>query len=250
VGSIGATLPLKAFRGEPAISAFAWHFTPTHNSSQGFATPAGSALQSALPDLQPGHGWLTRFRVYPPPRWGITPPSALFGLAFALAPAVPSLSPRRRRNSPAHSSISTPSGDTPPPTACGHAVSGTVSLPSRGAFHRSLTVLVRYRSLDVLSLRGWSPVLPTRLHVPGGTQALTASLLPFPYGTLALCGPPFQGGSGRQQIAHWLAGRPSRRGQPSNPPRTEAGRPLGPGGLGWSPFARRYSGSTFRSSGY
>ena len=51
-----ATLPLKAFRGEPAISAFAWHFTPTHSSSQGFATPAGSALQSGLADLQPGHG--------------------------------------------------------------------------------------------------------------------------------------------------------------------------------------------------
>ena len=50
------TLPLKAFRGEPAISAFAWHFTPTHSSSQGFATPAGSALQSGLADLRPGHG--------------------------------------------------------------------------------------------------------------------------------------------------------------------------------------------------
>ena len=49
-------LPLKAFRGERAISVFAWHFTPSHRSSQGFATPAGSALQSALPDLQPAHG--------------------------------------------------------------------------------------------------------------------------------------------------------------------------------------------------
>lgn len=32
------------------------------------------------------------------------------------------------------------------PTACRRTVSGTVSLPSRGAFHLSLTVLVRYRS--------------------------------------------------------------------------------------------------------
>ena len=32
------------------------------------------------------------------------------------------------------------------PTARGRAVSGAVSLPSRGAFHLSLTVLVRYRS--------------------------------------------------------------------------------------------------------
>ena len=34
------------------------------------------------------------------------------------------------------------------PTACRHTVSGTISLPSRGAFHLSLTVLVRYRSLE------------------------------------------------------------------------------------------------------
>ena len=31
-------------------------------------------------------------------------------------------------------------------TACRHMVSGSISLPSRGAFHLSLTVLVHYRS--------------------------------------------------------------------------------------------------------
>ena len=31
-------------------------------------------------------------------------------------------------------------------TACRHTVSGTISLPSRGTFHHSLTVLIRYRS--------------------------------------------------------------------------------------------------------
>ena len=31
-------------------------------------------------------------------------------------------------------------------TVCKPTVSGTISLPSRGAFHLSLTVLVRYRS--------------------------------------------------------------------------------------------------------
>ena len=39
---------------------------------------------------------------------------------------------------------------TPPkgkaPTDCRHTVSGTISLPARGTFHLSLTVLVRYRS--------------------------------------------------------------------------------------------------------
>ncbi len=49
-------------------------------------------------------------------------------------------------------------------------VSGSVSSPSRGAFHLSLTVLVRYRSLEVFSLGEWSPQLPTRLHVSRGTQ--------------------------------------------------------------------------------
>src|SRR5258707_11931016 len=32
-------------------------------------------------------------------------------------------------------------------TGCKHTVSGTLSLPSRGTFHHSLTVLIRYRSL-------------------------------------------------------------------------------------------------------
>src|ERR1044071_1255689 len=32
-------------------------------------------------------------------------------------------------------------------TDCRHTVSGTLSLPSRGSFHHSLTVLIRYRSL-------------------------------------------------------------------------------------------------------
>ena len=49
-------LPLKAFRGEPAISGFDWHFTPNHSSSRGFEPPPGSGLQPALPGLHPGHG--------------------------------------------------------------------------------------------------------------------------------------------------------------------------------------------------
>jgi hypothetical protein len=54
-------------------------------------------------------------------------------------------------NSQAHSSKGTPSPHPPITarpalTACRHTVSGTLSLPSRGTFHLSLTVLVRYRS--------------------------------------------------------------------------------------------------------
>src|SRR5215208_3510692 len=72
---------------------------------------------------------------------------ALFGLAFATATPHGLTSPRTA-NSQAHSSKGTQSPRTNPKalTACRHTVSGTISLPSRGTFHLSLTVLVRYRS--------------------------------------------------------------------------------------------------------
>src|SRR5258708_21881275 len=78
-------------------------------------------------------------------------------------------------HSPDHSTKGTPSalgGATPqwPLTAGEYVVSGSLSSPFRGAFHLSLTVLVHYRSLKVLSLGGWSPQLPTRFHVSRGTQ--------------------------------------------------------------------------------
>src|SRR6476659_8035688 len=75
---------------------------------------------------------------------------ALLGLAFATAsPHV--LTSQHNANSQAHSSKGTPSQATPQvrglaPTDCRHTVSGTISLPARGTFHLSLTVLVRYRS--------------------------------------------------------------------------------------------------------
>src|SRR5712691_6230325 len=48
-----------------------------------------------------------------------------------------------------------------PLTAGENRGSGSLSSPLRGTFHLSLTVLVHYRSLKVLSLGGWSPLLPT-----------------------------------------------------------------------------------------
>src|SRR3954462_11876493 len=72
---------------------------------------------------------------------------ALFGLAFATA-APHGLTSPRTTNSQAHSSKGTQSHRPKAKalTACRHTVSGTISLPSRGTFHLSLTVLVRYRS--------------------------------------------------------------------------------------------------------
>ncbi len=54
-------------------------------------------------------------------------------------------------------------------TACRRHGFRIFSLPSRGAFHLSLTVLVHYRSPRVFSLGGWSPQLPAEFHVLHGT---------------------------------------------------------------------------------
>lgn len=72
---------------------------------------------------------------------------ALFRLAFAAA-TPPGLTSRHVADSQAHSSKGTPSPHTNAEalTDCRHTVSGTLSLPSRGTFHHSLTVLIRYRS--------------------------------------------------------------------------------------------------------
>jgi hypothetical protein len=58
-------------------------------------------------------------------------------------------------------------------TACKHTVSGSISLPSRGAFHLSLTVLVHYRSVGIFSLAGWSPQFHPRFRVTRVTQVPT-----------------------------------------------------------------------------
>ena len=56
-----------------------------------------------------------------------------------------------------------------PLTVCKHKVSGSLSLPSRGPFHLSFTVLCSIGHWVVFSLGGWSPRLPTRFHVSRGT---------------------------------------------------------------------------------
>ena len=54
-------------------------------------------------------------------------------------------------------------------TVCKHRVSGSLSLPSRGSFHLSLTVLCAIGHWIVFSLGGWSPLLPTGFLVSCGT---------------------------------------------------------------------------------
>ena len=70
------------------------------------------------------------------------------------------------RNSPDRSTKSTRFIFIRCSTACKHRVSGSLSLPSRGPFHLSFTVLFSIGHWVVFSLRGWSPCLPSRFHVP------------------------------------------------------------------------------------
>ena len=79
------------------------------------------------------------------------------------------------------------------PAARGRAVSGAVSLPSRGAFHLSLAVLVRYRSQE--SVQPWRVVPPDSGRVPRArpySGRRTHGRPRFAYGALTLCRRPSQ----------------------------------------------------------
>ena len=79
-----------------------------------------------------------------------------------------------------------------PPTACRQPVSGSISLPSRGAFHLSLTVLVHYRWQRVFSLRRWSSGIHPGFLVSRVTREISRSPKPVTYGTVTRSGAPFQ----------------------------------------------------------
>lgn len=59
-----------------------------------------------------------------------------------------------RSKSPAHASIGTPPLSYGAVIACKSTVSGSLSLPFRGSFHRSLTVLFAIGHWEYLALRG------------------------------------------------------------------------------------------------
>lgn len=59
-----------------------------------------------------------------------------------------------RSKSPAHASIGTPPRSYGAMIACKSTVSGSLSLPFRGSFHRSLTVLFAIGHWEYLALRG------------------------------------------------------------------------------------------------
>ena len=100
--------------------------------------------------------------------------NALFRLAFATT-TPHGLTSRQNTNSQAHSSKGTPPPHTKGGaiTACKHTVSGTISLPSRGTFHHSLTVLCAIGHQGVFRLTKWSWRIHTGFHEPRTTRAPT-----------------------------------------------------------------------------
>ena len=133
------------------------------------------------------------------------------------------LTSRHATNSQAHSSKGTPS---PPVTShskaltdCKRTVSGTISLPSRGTFHLSLTVLVRYRSPG--SIQAYR-VVPTDSQQISRARCYLGihndSCNVFVYGTLTLYDRPFQTTSTNTTISYCRPIRQNRQCNPHNPP--------------------------------
>ena len=103
---------------------------------------------------------------------------AHFKLAFASAPCLkhltllhivtrrPILQKVRHHTGSPHGALS----------ACKHKVSGSLSLPSRGSFHRSLTVLYSIGHMVVFSLTRWSSHIPTGFLVSRRTPDTCAFL--------------------------------------------------------------------------
>ena len=125
------------------------------------------------------------------------------GLAFAAPPGETPLSSLASSNSPDHNAKGTRSAvnearaPPQPPTACGHVVSGTLSLPAQGCFSpvphgtRPLSVTREYSRLG-----GWSPRLHARFLESGATQEHRyRGSVAFRYRALTVSGAPSQGTS-------------------------------------------------------
>ena len=141
------------FRSEPRV-------IPAFFNRLGFGPPRRFTGASACTRLDhPASG---------PRQRTLSPSSDSVSLRLRLFKA---LTIARPRDSQAHSTKGTPSPEfLPAPTCCGSTVSGSLSLPFRGSFRLSLTVLLRYGSYLVFSLGSWSTRFPAGFLVPRRTQ--------------------------------------------------------------------------------
>ena len=107
---------------------------------------------------------------------------ALFRLGFPPAPHLMALNLAGTRSSPDRSTKSTRFISVRYSAACGRWVSGSLSLPSRGSFHLSFTVLSAIGHWVVFSLGGWSLRLPAGFPVSRGTLDPACRIPPSPTG--------------------------------------------------------------------
>ena len=119
-----------------------------------------------------------------------------FQTRFRFGSATSSLNLATQRNSPARSTKSTRSHVTiasrSASSACKHTVSGSLSLPSRGAFHLSLTVLYSIGHQVVFSLGRWASRLHTGFLVSDATPDTHRWLRVSSTGLLPSSAQPFQ----------------------------------------------------------
>jgi hypothetical protein len=131
-----------------------------------------------------------------------------FGLAFAVAPPATGLTLLHRvTRRPVLQKVRHHAfcqGQVPEQhstlTACKHMVSGSISFPSRGAFHLSLTVLVHYRSPGYLALESGLPSFPPGSSCPVVLRIPRGRVHSFEYGAVTLYGRPFQARSSRDTL--------------------------------------------------
>ena len=100
------------------------------------------------------------------------------------------------------------------PLLVGGMVSGSISLPSRGSFRLSLTVLVHYRWQRVFSLRRWFSQIPAEFLVIRGTWVLSKRSIPFDYGAFTLYGRVSQTRSSKYRFCNSSSLLPSARTVP------------------------------------
>ena len=122
---------------------------------------------------------------------------ALFRLAFAAAPGVsPLASPRtvtrrlilqKARHQPVRGLLHEPR----PLTVCRSKVSGTISLPFRGTFHLSLTVLFTIGRQEYLALLSGLSGFPQDSACPGVLGSRYEDRSAFAYRAVTFCGAGF-----------------------------------------------------------
>ena len=111
-------------------------------------------------------------------------------------------------------------------TARERPVSGTVSLPSRGTFHHSLTVLVRYRSSGGIQAAEWSRQIHTGFHGPRATGGRARAARRVPPTGLSPAAAPHPRGFGYPTGSMHCA-PPRRRREERAPNNTAPATPAG-----------------------